>query len=104
MLNFGHYCSFDSSKIKLKEKKNKPLYEFISMNICPGKNLQVIIFIVNLKRKNFCLNNFSCSFLVQKLFAKILQFLSKFSYFFQTFNFYSKTIDKREKFFKQKMF
>ncbi len=74
------------------------------MNIYPGKNLQVIIFIGNLKRKNFCLNNFSCSFLVQKLFAKIWQFLSKFSYFFQNFNFYSKTIDEREKFFRQKMF
>ncbi len=34
------------------------LYAFISMNICPRKNLQVIIFIGNLKRKNFCLNNF----------------------------------------------
>ncbi len=54
------------------------------MNICPGKNLQVIIFIGNLKRKNFCLNNFSCSFSIQKLFAKIWQFLLKFSYFFQT--------------------
>ncbi len=69
------------------------------MNICPEKNLQVIIFIGNIKRKNFCLNNFSCSFLVQKLFSKFWQFLSKFSYFFQTFNFYSKTIDEREKFF-----
>ncbi len=80
------------------------LYVFVSMNIRPEKNLQVFIFIGNLKRKSFCLNNFSCSFLVQKLFAKIWQFLSKFSNFFQTFNFYSKTIEERETFFGQKMF
>ncbi len=77
------------------------LYAFISINICPGKNLQVIIFIGNLKTKNFCLNNFLCSFLVQKLFAKIWKFSSKF-YFFQIFNFYSITIDEREKFLDKK--
>ncbi len=85
----------------------KCLYTFICVYFneyfCPAKNLQVIIFIGNLKRKNFCLNNFSCSFLVQKLFAKIWQFLSKF-YFFQTFNFYSKTIDEREKNFLDKKY
>ncbi len=77
----------------------KCLHTFISIyfnEYCPRKNLQVIIFIGNLKRKNFCLKNFSCSFLIQKLFANIWQFLSKFSYFSPTSNFYSKTIDERK--------
>ncbi len=74
------------------------LYAFISTNISPGKNLQRIIFIGNLKRKNFCLNNFSCSFLVRKLFAKIWQFLTKF------LTFTRKLLTREKNFFRQKMF
>ncbi len=72
------------------------LYAFISTNISPGKNLQVIIFIGNLKRKNL-FKQFFVFILSSEVICQNLAIFIK-NFFFKL-NFYSKTIDEREKFF-----
>ncbi len=62
------------------------------MNFCPGKNLQVIISIGNLKRKKIYLNNFSNS----EVICQNLAIFIKIFLFFPNHNFYSKTIDERK--------